>query len=266
METVTGKDIAKAILELSNNTSIPVENIRAYLHIYLRIKASGDGRSELDQCKDLDRDFLKVVNKAVRWKWLDVVEGDLLARLWTHFMYKESNLDRFSRKTLEDIITGNLDLEKDKPKKGRRLNPSVEFLLYALRKDAKAFGKKRPRQRKSLTFFEERKTPLTEQIHSADGYIADFFSLLEGDEKYSKEVLKGKHPHPLIVNDTLSLCNRYFKAKGESLLPDFIPENPTGYVRTILQHLGIIPEDPSQKGPPSTTKLLDLYPPDPTRR
>jgi hypothetical protein len=41
---VTDNDLEKAILELSKKTSIPVENIRVYLHVYERIKVLLRGR------------------------------------------------------------------------------------------------------------------------------------------------------------------------------------------------------------------------------
>jgi len=84
-------------------------------------------------------------------------------------------------------------------------------------------------------------------------------SALKGEDRYDVLTLRGKKKktfgtfneawttskswvkNSLMINETLTLCKAYYDAKGEPFLPDSLPSNPQGYVRHILEDLGVIP-------------------------
>lgn len=198
---------------------IPEENIRIYLHLFQKInEAEEDNKFLINALKRLNRNQLKLLEEAAELKWLTQYEASLLWHLWQYFMNKKGNRNKFSIKVLTDIITHNLNGEK--PKAGRRLNPAFEFVFWALKEDSMAFSGKPHYKEISL-----------------------LLSLLvpKWENKYSEETLRGKKRNPVAENETLTLCKAYFDAKGEPFLPASLPIDPRGHLKHILENLDVIP-------------------------
>ena len=221
MENETGPEISKVVSRLSRSSKIPEQNILFYLHVYWKMQdAYAASKSDSEVYADINVKFVEVLNTAVHWTWITETEKTLLSRLWLHFLWKPENSQRFAAPVVDNFLTGDPFGKRTSVRKGRRPNPAVDFLVSALKSDSVHFGGK-------------------------PGYkhIAEFFNHALDFSGYDEETLKGKKKPHYLLNDVISFYFHYYKARGQSLLPDVIPENPEGYIKGLLQMFNIVPAE-----------------------
>lgn len=223
---VNKDDLDQYIQQLHKSTKVPKDNITTYLHIYNRIKeAREDSEDRIDKYIALNKSFQNVLKKSIESSWLSKAEGGLIAQIWRGTLNKKTNV--FSMKALGAYLASGSMLYA-KTRKGRRFNPALEFLLYALRSDAKEFGNS-PKH----------------------GDISEFLSFLEGKgrdlDTYNEPYIRGKRTNNVLVNNILLFCRRYYQAIGEEFLPKNLPADPRGYLRGILLDMGMIKTEPLPK-------------------
>lgn len=213
--------IKNATEQLNKTAYIPQENIRFYIHLFYKINEAEENSTFLiNTLKRLNRNQFKLLKEVIEFKWMTQQEASLLWYLWQYFMSKEGNRNKFSMKVLTDITTSNF--KREKPKVGRRSNPGLEFVFWALKEDSMTFDTERPHYKEISRLL---------------------ISLLpkKSEGRYSEETLRGKKRKPLVENETLTLAKAYFDAKGEPFLPTSLPHKPQGHVKHILENLDVIP-------------------------
>ena len=215
--------VEKAIRQFCKATNTPKGNVEFYLHIYKKINEARENSKLLTKSlQTLIKNQAKLLYKTLNDGWLQKDEASFL---WQNWLSRIGNKDRLSMKILEDHF-----VRKDR----KRTNLALEFLSRALVNDAEEFGGK----------------PYYKEVSK----LLSSIMKKEGGHSYTVNTLKGKYPilkipglkfdQPIkefpkleLILNLLPITEYYFETKGERFLPNPLPTNPKGYIKSIIEIL-----------------------------